>query len=354
MHEYLIGRKNVKMRLRETTFRVAAVIIGILVAIALAEVALRLVGFEFKFYPSKVQFGWPDPVTIKRLYQPDRDLLWVPKNYAQRVGFPVGTRPSLVFMGCSCTQFGRYDRFLGEIIDTQYPGSTFTFMNLGVGGWSSYQGLQQLKRDVVPLRPRVITIYYGWNDHWCAFGLEDKQIGTFNREHPEVLARLTALSRVVQLIDRCFFSRTSKGKTASQRVSLVDFHANLKEIIHIARENSIIPVLLTAPSGHHLGEEPGYLAERMLKDLSDLTPLHESYVQAVRDVALEDDVCLVDLYRLFRSLSREQLADSFKRDGIHLTEQGNRRIAHYLYECFVQTDLIKEVQGISRKQATTE
>lgn len=332
-----------KVKLRIVVLRTSAIVGGILIAVLLAEIALRLIGFEFNLYPSKVQFGWPDPVAIKRLYKPDQDLLWVPKDYTERAGFAVRTHPSLVFMGCSCTQFGRYDRFVAETVHTRHPSSNFTFVNLGVGGWSSYQGCQQLKRDVVRMRPRVITIYYGWNDHWCTFGLEDKQIGKFNRERPEVLTMLAAKSRVIQLINKRVFSTRFQGKTASQRVPLEDFRANLKEIIRVARENSIIPVLLTAPSAHHLGEEPAYLADRWLNDLSELIPLHESYVQAVRDVAHEDDVYLVDLYRLFRDLSREELSESFQTDGIHLTELGDRRIAHYVYEYFVKTDLIKKL-----------
>lgn len=331
------------MKLRDLVLRTSAIVIGLLIAVFLAEVVLGLINFEFNFYPSKVQVGWPDPITIKRRYKPDKDLLWVPKDYPVHVESTRGTSPSLAFMGCSCTEFGRYDRFFADTIATQYPESTFTFVNLGVGGWSSYQGLHQLKRDVVPMRPRVVTIYYGWNDHWCTFGIEDKYIGKFNLDHSEVLTKLSARSRVAQLINKSLFSMSFQGKTAAQRVSLEDFRDNLKEIVRLSRENSIIPVLLTAPSAHHVGEEPAYLANRWLKDLSELVPLHEAYVQAVRDVAHEDHVYMVDLYRLFRGLSKEELDKSFTVDGIHLTEAGNRRIAYYLYEYFVQTDLIKEL-----------
>ena len=34
----------------------------------------------------------------------------------------------------------------------------------------------QFTRDVVPLRPRVATIFFGWNDHWDALGTEDKRV----------------------------------------------------------------------------------------------------------------------------------------------------------------------------------
>jgi len=343
MRSSTLDRSRIKMKLRNVLLCTSVVAISLLVAVLLSEIALRLMNFEFYFYPSKVQIGWPDPITIKYLYKPDKDLLWVPKDYAERISLRRDISPSLVLLGCSCTQFGKYDQFLAKTISTQHPDSEFTSVNLGVGGWSSYQGLHQLKRDVVPMKPRVITIYYGWNDHWCTFGIEDKYIRQFNLDHPERLLTLSVSSRAVQLINKTMFSISFQDKRSSQRVSREDFRANLKEIVRISRKHSIIPVLLTAPSAHQPGQEPTYLADRWLKDITALVPLHESYAQAVRDVALEDNVYMVDLYRLFRDLPVENIKESFQTDGIHLTDVGAKRIADYLYEYFVQTGIMKEL-----------
>ena len=51
---------------------------------------------------------------------------------------------------------------------------------------------------------------------------------------------------------------------------------------------------------------------------------------------------MVDLYRLFRELSKEELKECFNTDGIHLTEIRDKEIARYLYEYFVQTDIMKQ------------
>ncbi|MCX7008450.1 MAG: hypothetical protein NTY53_14570, partial [Kiritimatiellaeota bacterium] len=147
--------------------RALTAILGLFFAILAAEIGLRVTHFEFQLYPSQIQFGYPDPITMQRLYEPDKDLFWVAHDYAAHVRAQAGQKPSLVFMGCSCTQFGVYDRFVAENLQTQCPQDHLTFVNVGVGGWTSYQGLQQLKRDVLPMQPRIITIYYGWNDHWC-------------------------------------------------------------------------------------------------------------------------------------------------------------------------------------------
>ena len=79
-------------------------------------------------------------------------------------------------MGDSCTDWGKYDKFFAKLVAKRIPGHKVTYANFGVVGWSTYQGLQQVKRDLLDLKPKVITIYYGWNDHWVGFGIEDKEV----------------------------------------------------------------------------------------------------------------------------------------------------------------------------------
>lgn len=312
-------------------------------ALILAEILLRLAGFEYRLLPTKVQFGWPDPITIKQAYQVDKDLLWVPKDYHVKVSFGFEKHPAIVFMGCSVTEFGRYDQFLKSLIDEHQTGiHNFTIVNVGVGGWSSFQGLQQLKRDILPMKPSIVTILYGWNDHWSTFGIEDKDIGNFNLAQPDWLLNISK-SRVVQLINRTILSvkypinDRNKGRL---RVSLSDFSSNLDQMVKLARENSITPVLLTAPSSHKKGYEPAYLSKRWLDDLNELIPLHQKYVQAVRDIASKEHVLLIDLYAEFNQFNQEDLNKFFLKDGIHLTSEGNRKIAEMIYKQFVLNGLI--------------
>jgi lysophospholipase L1-like esterase len=338
----LVG-KHMRAKSKNYVLLAATVLSSVALALILAEVALRLIGFHFAFYPSKVQVGWPDPVTLKHQYVPDRQLLWVPKGYSSKVAAWKGERPSIVFMGDSCTEFGGYDRSLESMIDEKHPNNDYTFVNVGVGGWSSYQGLQQLKRDVLPMRPRVITIYYGWNDHWSSFGIEDKAIGKFNLEHPTFLLLLSR-ARVIQLVNRVLFTlkhRAHRNERKPERVSLSDFTSNLLQMIRVAREHGITPVLLTAPSSHRKGEEPAYLAFRWLNDLDELVPLHQAYVQAVRDVASRERVPLIDLYGEFRRLPEGEWKELFRDDGIHLTKEGDRMIAEFIYEYLGRRALVE-------------
>ena len=338
-----------KTKLKRLFFLIFVVIFSTLFAVILGEITLRLIGFEFALYPTKVQFGWPDPVTLRNLYHFDSELLWVPKDYSARVANWKEKRPAVVFMGDSNTEFGRYDEFLKSIIDKQNPNSAFTFVNVGVAGWSSYQGLQQLKRDVVPMLPRFVTIYYGWNDHWTSFGIEDKEMGQYNLEYSTLQLEVFSDVRVIQLFNKAIFvfkrSATEQDEQEPERVSLADFSSNLLQMVQIARDNDIIPLLLTAPSSHKKGEEPDYLAERWLNDLSELVPIHKKYVQVVRDISSKEDVPLIDLFAEFDRLPQEDINKFFQKDGIHLTEQGNRKIAEFIYNYIVRNDLQNRLAG---------
>ena len=338
-----------KTKLKRLFFLIFVVIFSTLFAVILGEITLRLIGCEFALYPTKVQFGWPDPVTLRNLYHFDSELLWVPKDYSTRLANWKGKRPTVVFMGDSKTEFGRYDEFLKSIIYEQNANSAFTFVNVGVAGWSSYQGLQQLKRDVVPMLPRFVTIYYGWNDHWASFGIEDKEMGQYNLEYSTLQLEVFSDVRVIQLFNKAIFvlkrSVTEQDEQEPERVSLADFSSNLLKMIRIARDNGIIPLLLTAPSSHKKGEEPAYLAERWLNDLSELVPIHKKYVQVVRDISSKEDVPLIDLFAEFDRLPQEDINKFFQKDGIHLTSEGNKKIAEIIYNYFVTNDLQNRLVG---------
>ena len=302
------------------------------------ELGLRLFDFEFALAPPRVEFGWPDPVTMERSFTVDPDLLWVRRGYPARVAAARRMRPSMVFMGDSTTESGRYGEELQSMVTARDPGAIFTFMNVGVEGWSSWSGLQQLKRDVRPIRPRAVTICYGWNDHWKHFGLQDKDAARFFEE-PSAL-------RTVQLADKALFGfRRLFADSNPYRVSLADFRDNLRQMVRIARDDGIVPILLTAPTSHRRGREPAYLKLRWLTSLDDLVPLHRRYVQAVREVAEEEDVPLVDLHEEFNRLPRHDLERLFRRDGIHLTAEGDRKIAELIDRRLVQANLYPRILG---------
>ena len=317
------------------------------ILIILVELGLHIFDFEFTLPPPRVEFGFPSPTILEKSFRTDSDLLWVPRDYPDRVTAARGSRPSIVFMGDSCTN-GEYEKQLQRIIAQRHPGSDFTWVTLGVRGWSSWSGLQQLQRDVLPIRPRAITIYYGWNDHWNYFGIQDKDAARLL--HPESSSRLWSLFsrlRTVQLVNKALLAYEERFAEPDQaRVSLDDFRDNLRQMVRIARDNDIIPLLLTAPTSHQPGQEPAYLANRWLTNLEDLVPLHRRYVQVVREVAAAENATLVDLHREFDQLPRRDLESLFSRDGIHLRSAGNRKIAELIDRRLDEAGLYRQIIGV--------
>jgi len=75
----------------------------------------------------------------------------------------------VVFYGDSITQDGAYGRFVEEYVRTRFPRWDVRFYNAGVGGdtvrggWAGPVDVR-LERDVIALKPTVVTIMLGMND----------------------------------------------------------------------------------------------------------------------------------------------------------------------------------------------
>jgi lysophospholipase L1-like esterase len=308
------------------------------VAIGAMEGILRAIDFSFSFAPEHVEFGWPNPRYLTERFDRDPDLFWVTKHYATRLEEVADRAPDIVFLGDSTTEMGLYPEAFVRRADERHPNHAIRGEKLGVSGWSSYQGAVQLERDVTPIHPRFVTVYYGWNDHWIGFAVEDKDIHDISRSPLKSIRWL----RIGQLLTKAHYAwRTSGRPLVEQRVAPDDFAENLRRIVRIARNHGSIPVLLTAPTSHRRGHEPTYLGQRWLRDLSQLVPLHQRYVEVVRDVAIEQAAPLCDLAREFSALPAESLRDVyFMNDGIHLQPAGDERLAEFLLGCFEdQTEL---------------
>lgn len=70
----------------------------------------------------------------------------------------------MVFLGDSITEQGIYTRYVANYFTLRYPGVKFSFRNAGWGGDTAQGGLGRLKRDVLSLKPNVVSICFGMND----------------------------------------------------------------------------------------------------------------------------------------------------------------------------------------------
>jgi lysophospholipase L1-like esterase len=302
--------------------------LGTVLALGFGEAALRASHFHFDLIPT-LEFGWPDPVAMRDAYSADPDLVWVTRDYRQVLRDARRARPAVVFMGDSCTEFGNYPS--KTIAELESAGSPLAHgVKVGVGGWSTAQGLVQLRRDVIPLHPEIVTIYYGWNDHWVAMGLTDPEIMRAHR-----LRSLADHFRLAQLWLKLDVALAARRTPPPNRVPIQEYEANLLHMASEARTAGITPLFITAPSNHVAGHEPAYLAKRHVRALSELVPLHTAYVQATKDAAATAQAPLCDAAGAFAALP-EPHARYFQNDGIHLTELGNSEMARVVGGCLLQ------------------
>jgi len=324
--------------IRRALAGVALALFSIAVALGCAEAALRAAHFSFQTFPV-VQFGYPDPVTLHDLFVPDRDLFWVTRNYAATLAAAHRSPPAVVFMGDSCTQFGSYPGIVLTRVAEQAP-ALGAGVKVGVVGWSSEQGLAQFKRDIVPLHPRVVTLYYGWNDHWVALGAPDQ-----DARPSEAVWWLAQHSRVWQLGMKARMSKPGPLDRRPFRVEIDRYVSNLTTMVELGRSSGIATVLITAPSGHEVGREPAYLAERYVRRLSDLVPVHRNYIAATRAVAERTGATLCDAAAAFDADPNHTAY--FEKDGIHLNQAGNRAIAAVVAPCVLRA--AGELDGEARR-----
>ena len=77
-------------------------------------------------------------------------------------------------------------------------------------------------------------------------------------------------------------------------------------------------------------------------DLKELIPLHRQYVEIVRAVAEEEGVLLCDLAAAFDAMRPDERRNHFRRDGIHLRQWGDEKIAALLVECFGSSEEVQK------------
>lgn len=299
------------------------------------ELALRVAGFEFVLRPQDIQFGRPEPVLLKVAFREDDDLFWVQRDYPEKIARLHQEKPALVLLGDSCTALGHWDDALAAL-HQQRLGQALSHGNLAVAGWSSYQGRRQLERDVAPMAPRVVIAYFGWNDHWVGFGIEDKNVARVKR----IFSSRYSGSRVVQLFTKAHLAWRTRDTELPNRVSLEDFKANLEAMAATTHALGARFVLITAPANHQVGQEPEGIEARWLRERSELVPLHQAYTQAARAAAKTNDALLCDLAADFAARPAEERARLFMNDGIHFQPAGDAQIAAGVYSCLEKENLL--------------
>ena len=206
-------------------------------------------------------------------------------------------------------------------------------VRLGVGGWTSAQGLAQLRRDVIPLHPKVITVYFGWNDHWRAMGLD----GPGNRAGRTGCgcSRGTCGSRSSGCASRRASPRAIARAESRPGAGL---RGEPERAVQRSRARPGSDGLVTAPANHvPVTSRRTWRSARPIprRRVAAAHPGHRRRRARPRGVAAP---ACADAAAAFTALPGPH-DRYFHADGIHLTEAGDVEMARVLSGCLAQAAL---------------
>jgi lysophospholipase L1-like esterase len=332
------------------SFVFAIVIVAIL--LGAGETAIRIAGINPRvdnpFFMLVRVYEYPE------YFEKDHTLFWrLKKNVDQGTEFLVpgvyrtnslglrggeidpdtlGDRERIACFGNSCT-FGwslseseAYPEALQLKLAARTGGDRHVVFNCGVPGYSSYQGVKMLERYLPILKPDIVTICYGWNDHWAAgFDIPDKdqKMPSQLLLHVQNLLSQSYLYRSVKYLLLAGYEKrkeyTFNRESPVYRVSVEDYRTNLIEMVRICRSNKIEPIFITAPIGD---VDPTYDQPYEI--------YHGLYNEIVRQVSSEYRVSLLDAAAAFTK--HPEFFDDPNVDYIHYNKLGADWIALHLTE----------------------
>ncbi len=331
-----------KQRRRKALFGVMAIVCSIGISLAIAEGALRLLGFEYN-YDLKIEHTgeeWRDYLMFEeQMFEPDPILLWRPRNsdddyvpfnsYGYRgreVDRTKGDDELRVLAVGDSNTLGpagySWPGFLQEVLDSSCPNIVPTVLNAGVYGYSSFQGVRRFEEGL-QFAPDVVLVSFGWNDAITTTNLPDKYYGERALRFSSIKRFLARKSRIYHLVraasDRLLGESLLTAETSgiAPRVTEADYRSNLTSIVTASLERGILPILLTRPNVVNLDSEfAPVLAWRL-----NLT----NYNKIVGEVARQFEIPLVDAYEIFAGLPQQFL------DENHLTESAAGHLAGRVY-----------------------
>lgn len=314
------------------------------------ECLLRIIGFDASQDVERMAFTFPVDEYNENSPQPflQRDdlLFWKPRPNVlghNSIGFygpefsvekPEGVY-RIVCLGDSCTHYGpiSYPDMLRAMLDKLAPNQ-FEVINAGCIGYTSHQGLNLLNQSVLKWEPDLVTVYFGWNDHWLARGLEDKNQSVIE---PSAVAGWLGKIRLIQLAG--YLKSADQISTAPKmRVEQSDYRSNLQQIVKATQKEDAETWLLTAPHAFNHGIPPYLVTSGEVRNPDALIPLHQRYNDIVREVGREAKVQVLDFEAQMDAMDKSKL---FIEDHIHLSEDGRLLVAQAMVQQLQQAGILR-------------
>ncbi len=263
---------------KETKRKLLLSVISVALFFILLESGLRLINFNFHIsdYIGKFDDHFQVDVAISQgAFLKDPVLFWrmAPHKAWEVNGLGIRDRRNLgekkpgsfriICLGSSVTigeplEYTKledtYPAVLEELLNASYSTNKIEVINAGVLGYTSYQGLKFLEKEVLKYRPDMVIVHFGYNDGTKALYFEDKE----QPVQPLYLIKIQNLlvkSRLYQLLSKIIFvskynlsPRNKNAPSNKVRVTADDYRYNLELINEMGGKNGFkvlfIPPLL--------------------------------------------------------------------------------------------------------------
>jgi lysophospholipase L1-like esterase len=248
-----------------------------------------------------------------------------------------------------------YPLKLQRFIERRVGEGKVEVLNAAVPGYNSYQGVMLLRTKLRGLDPDLITVRFGWNDHFLSARGER---GGLYRE-PEtrlglLLEDLLLRTRLYAFVRRLGLELQAlrqpvkdQARKAFQRekewvptIPLEDYEHNLRRIVEIGRSRGAEVWLLTSPRNPAPSDEAkDRLSKHNRIDFDRLMQIHDQYNDAVRRVGAEVGALVVDLDRIYRPYEGEPAF--LPTDVPHPAQGGHVLEAEILYSALVRRGILR-------------
>jgi lysophospholipase L1-like esterase len=229
---------------------------------------------------------------------------------ARRLPIVRDGRRQVVFLGDSTT-FGvgvDDERTFPALLQQRLGG--VQCLNLGVPGYSAYQGNLRLRAHPFAVPPNAVVVDFGFNDAaaWDNLGDADHE-GRMWASRSWVAANSRLLAVIGGLLRRPSTERARGAGDVRPRLTDEEFAATIREIITWCRDRRAAPILLVWPLRAQLQREGLLPKQRVLLE-----------------VAAAEHVPVVDLVPVFRSFG----GPAAFVDLVHASGAGNAIVADML------------------------
>ncbi len=187
--------------------------------------------------------------------------------------------------GANVGQDQAYPQQLQRLLRQGFPQANFQVLNMGVLGYSSFQGLELLRKQAITLHPDLVLIGFGMNDgtykllRYAALRVREQR-----KSLSDVLQSTADSTRKHgDLHERAMMEEAVYEKVEEwTRVSLKDYEANIAAMIQLARSRGAGVTLL-------------------FNELWQSSP----YVTVLRKIARSEDVPLIDSSAIVAAAQRK-------------------------------------------------